>query len=117
MSEINFPSANAPDILRAAQKDEHYLKFLRNEFLEHAKSFFGARFQMKYTLPLIYVSDLIYHSVTTLQGSQTLGEEYADIIAVYNNVKPTFTVLIINIEKIHSCILLFVCSSRFRFHF
>lgn len=39
-------------------------------------------------------SDFIYYLATTLAGSQTLGEEYADITTVHHLVKPSLKVFL-----------------------
>lgn len=35
-------------------------------------------------------ADLVYHSLTTASGNQTLGEEYCDIIQVDGTIKSLF---------------------------
>jgi hypothetical protein len=37
----SFPSANAPDVLRAAQKDTFYSSQLKDSVMQVASSFFG----------------------------------------------------------------------------
>jgi peroxin-10 len=82
-----FPPATPADILRATQKDEYYLSLLRRAISDNFKMYFGTRVHVQFATRLKYLADLLYFSLTTLTGSQTLGEEYSDILLVERNKK------------------------------
>lgn len=77
-----FPYAAASDILRSNQKDEYYLQHFQNMLNEVTTAILGSRLQMKYSSALNYLTKIVYLGSTTLSSSQTLGEEYADLIPV-----------------------------------
>jgi peroxin-10 len=82
-----FPPATPADILRATQKDEYYLQFIRRTLSDNFKIYFGTRVHVQFASRLKYLAELLYFSLTTLTGSQTLGEEYSDILLVQKNRK------------------------------
>jgi peroxin-10 len=84
---VVFPYGTPADILRASQKDEYYLENLRRSVLDIFKLYFGDRIQMQYSRFLSSGADLLYFGLMAAAGSQTLGEEYADILLVHKNKK------------------------------
>ncbi|XP_064642930.1 peroxisome biogenesis factor 10-like [Lineus longissimus] len=74
--------AGQVEIVRAHQKDDYYLASLRSRLTDVAQSLFGARFWVRWNKELTLVADVGYFTLTTLAGSQTLGEEYVNILQV-----------------------------------
>jgi len=70
------------EILRAHQKDEQYLLYLRREVHEVARRYLGLRNWIKYEDVIDAASNFLYYAVTTVSGLQTLGEEYVSLIQV-----------------------------------
>ncbi|KPV76952.1 uncharacterized protein RHOBADRAFT_12226, partial [Rhodotorula graminis WP1] len=66
--------------VRANQKDLYYLSQLAERIEDVARSFLGTRWLQKWGKELSQGSRLAYFGLTTLLGSQTLGEEYCDIM-------------------------------------
>eukprot|EP00002_Diphylleia_rotans_P011885 TRINITY_DN2338_c0_g1_i18.p1 TRINITY_DN2338_c0_g1~~TRINITY_DN2338_c0_g1_i18.p1 ORF type:complete len:316 (+),score=50.81 TRINITY_DN2338_c0_g1_i18:51-998(+) len=84
-SATMFAQAAQPNILRAAEKDMFYILGLHKAVVDLAKRLLGAsgahhyqRFQHEVKAGV----DLLYYGLTTMRGSQTLGEEYCDIVQV-----------------------------------
>ncbi|KAI9355305.1 Pex12 amino terminal region-domain-containing protein [Zopfochytrium polystomum] len=77
-----FPAAAQPDIVRAHQKDEFYRHQVFDALQSLARSFFGTRWLVAHQKELRLGADAAFLGLTTLAGSQTLGEEYCDIIQV-----------------------------------
>ncbi|GAA6063345.1 hypothetical protein JCM10212_004366 [Sporobolomyces blumeae] len=75
-----FANAAQPEIVRANQKDLYYLGSLMEQVEDVARSFLGTRWLQKWSKELHHGSRLAYFALTTLLGSQTLGEEYCDIL-------------------------------------
>ncbi|KAI8375720.1 Pex12 amino terminal region-domain-containing protein [Choanephora cucurbitarum] len=80
--QLDFPFAAQPDIIRANQKDVYYQSILQEQMTRVAQQFLGARRQHALQKEIIAFSDLCYHGLTTLLGTQTLGEEYCDIVQI-----------------------------------
>ncbi|CEP19419.1 hypothetical protein [Parasitella parasitica] len=87
---LNFPYGAQPDIIRANQKDVYYQAILQEQMTRVAQQFLGARRQHVWQKEINTVSDICYYGLTTLLGTQTLGEEYCDIVQVnsYNQTYP-----------------------------
>ncbi|BGP29506.1 peroxisome bioproteinsis factor 10 [Rhodotorula toruloides] len=79
-----FASAAQPEIVRANQKDLYYLSQLSERIEDVARSFLGTRWLQTWSKELHHGSRLAYFGLTTLLGSQTLGEEYCDIMQYQN---------------------------------
>ncbi|GAA5955561.1 hypothetical protein JCM3765_006814 [Sporobolomyces pararoseus] len=75
-----FANAAQPEIVRANQKDLYYLSQLSEQVEDVARSLLGTRWLQKWSKELHHGSRLAYFGLTTLLGSQTLGEEYCDIL-------------------------------------
>ncbi|KAK4703638.1 peroxin-10, partial [Phenoliferia sp. Uapishka_3] len=75
-----FASAAQPEIVRANQKDLYYLGQLTERFEDVSRSLLGTRWLQTWSKELGQGSRLAYFGLTTLLGSQTLGEEYCDIM-------------------------------------
>ncbi|KAI8993237.1 Pex12 amino terminal region-domain-containing protein [Pilobolus umbonatus] len=81
-STLQFPYGAQPDIIRANQKDVYYLTILQQQMSSVIQQFFGSRFQHIWQREINTLSDVCYHGLTTLLGTQTLGEEYCDIVQI-----------------------------------
>ncbi|KAF8424530.1 Pex12 amino terminal region-domain-containing protein [Tirmania nivea] len=77
-----FPWAAAPDIIRATQKDAYYQSVLLDRLSELLRKLYGARLLHSQSSEIRALADLLYHSLTTLRGARTLGEEYCDIVHI-----------------------------------
>ncbi|KAF9945927.1 peroxisome biogenesis factor 10 [Mortierella alpina] len=86
---LSLPSASQPDIIRANQKDSYYQQILKDQVKDAFREIFGSRTQHMYQTEVEVFSDLCYYSLTTLLGTQTLGEEYCDIMQI-NSSTGTF---------------------------
>ncbi|KAK9894221.1 hypothetical protein P389DRAFT_184403 [Cystobasidium minutum MCA 4210] len=75
-----FPSGAQPEIIRASQKDLFYLGQLTDQLQEVLRGIFGSRWLQAWIDEIGIASGLAYYGLTTLLGSQTLGEEYVDIL-------------------------------------
>ena len=81
-------------IVRANQKDVYYQAILQEQMTRVAQQFLGARRQHVWQKEINTVSDICYYGLTTLLGTQTLGEEYCDIVQInqYNQTYPGLVV-------------------------
>ncbi|PLW07020.1 hypothetical protein PCANC_25540 [Puccinia coronata f. sp. avenae] len=79
-SKLSFPFAAQPEIIRADQKDAYYIGYLQDQIEPLIRAVKGSRWVNNNFTRLQEISKLIYLSLTTLPGSQTLGEEYCDIV-------------------------------------
>lgn len=78
MSRFSFPRAAQPEIVRAFQKDVYYRDLLQNQLKDVIRSLFGTRFLHSRTELIGLIGSLTYYSLSSLGGSQTLGEEYVN---------------------------------------
>lgn len=76
---LDFPFANAPDIIRANQKDTYVEVQLRDGIRELVQWFKGVRFLNSLGPEIDAASTFTYLALTTLVGARTLGEEYTDL--------------------------------------
>ncbi|XP_051027651.1 peroxisome biogenesis factor 10 [Acomys russatus] len=74
--------AGAPEVIRAAQKDEYYLGGLRSAAGGALHSLAGAKKWLEWRKEIELLSDIAYFGLTTIAGYQTLGEEYVGIVQV-----------------------------------
>ncbi|XP_028921260.1 peroxisome biogenesis factor 10 isoform X1 [Ornithorhynchus anatinus] len=74
--------ASPPQVVRAAQKDDYYRAELRSAAGSALHSLLGAKKWLEWRKEVELLTDLAYFSLTTLSGSQTLGEEYVNIVQV-----------------------------------
>ncbi|KAK5657069.1 hypothetical protein OQA88_3596 [Cercophora sp. LCS_1] len=77
-----YPYATAPDIIRAHQKDAYFEGVLTSQITDLHRRLRGARSAHAWSTELTTLASLLYHSLTTLLGNRTLGEEYCDLIQV-----------------------------------
>ncbi|RIA93300.1 Pex12 amino terminal region-domain-containing protein [Glomus cerebriforme] len=84
---ISFPYAAQPDIIRANQKDVYYQQVLGEQVTNVFRTFFGTRIQHQYQKEVNVISDMFYFCLTTLLGTQTLGEEYCDIMQISESTR------------------------------
>ncbi|GAQ83940.1 peroxin 10 [Klebsormidium nitens] len=79
----SFPPAAQPEVMRAAEKDEQYLKHVSDTCYDIARRYLGARRAAEYQNETRLAGRLLYYLLTTGTGIQTLGEEYCDIRQVF----------------------------------
>ncbi|KAI8887736.1 hypothetical protein K501DRAFT_330357 [Backusella circina FSU 941] len=79
---LDFPFGAQPDIIRANQKDVYYQTILQEQMTRVCQQFLGARRQHLWQKEINTFSDVCYYGLTTLLGTQTLGEEYCDIVQI-----------------------------------
>ncbi|KAI9012513.1 Pex12 amino terminal region-domain-containing protein [Phycomyces nitens] len=79
---MDFPRGAQPDIIRANQKDVYYQTILQDQMKSACQQFFGSRIQHQWQKEINALADFSYHGLTTLLGTQTLGEEYCDLVQV-----------------------------------
>ncbi|GAA6038553.1 hypothetical protein JCM8097_004627 [Rhodosporidiobolus ruineniae] len=75
-----FANAAQAEIVRANQKDLYYLAQLSERIEDVSRSLLGTRWLQRWSKELEQGSKIAYFGLTTLLGSQTLGEEYCDIM-------------------------------------
>ncbi|KAI8075304.1 Pex12 amino terminal region-domain-containing protein [Gongronella butleri] len=87
---LNLPFGAQPDIIRANQKDVYYQSILQEQMSTVCQQFLGSRRQHMWQKEINTFSDLCYYGLTTLLGTQTLGEEYCDLVQLnqYASVFP-----------------------------
>ncbi|KAL0095042.1 Pex12 amino terminal region-domain-containing protein [Phycomyces blakesleeanus] len=79
---MEFPRGAQPDISKANQKDVYYQTILQEQMKSACQQFFGSRRQHQWQKEINAFADFSYHGLTTLLGTQTLGEEYCDLVQV-----------------------------------
>ncbi|TPX35313.1 hypothetical protein SmJEL517_g02310 [Synchytrium microbalum] len=79
---VAFPFGGQPDIIRANQKDMMSILSLKEQFHSICRTWLGIRTHMKYQTEVSLLADFCYYALTTLSGTQTLGEEYCDIMQI-----------------------------------
>lgn len=77
-----YPRASQPEIMRAADKDEHYASHLCHACHDAFRHAFGTRLAVAYENETRLAGCVLYYLLTTGSGLQTLGEEYCDIAQV-----------------------------------
>ncbi|PKA47162.1 Peroxisome biogenesis factor 10 [Apostasia shenzhenica] len=84
-SEQRFPPAAQPEIMRAAEKDDHYAAYVHDACRDAMRHLFGTRVVVAYQSEIKLLGQTLYYLLTTGAGQQTLGEEYCDISQVANS--------------------------------
>lgn len=88
LAALRFPAAPQPDVVRAAQKDEYYRRWLSDASFEVASRVLGAGRAVGH-LPLLRVAaDVAYYALTSLRGVPTVGEEYCDLTRLRGDAPP-----------------------------
>jgi len=82
-----FVEANPPQILRAAEKDDSFIDYIRNEVAEIIQRVFGNQTWLQIQVLSDIGCILLYYSLTTLVDSQTLGEEYVGLLQVDSTLR------------------------------
>ena len=81
-SDLQYPYASAPDIIRSNQKDVYFQGILLEQLSSIIRKLYGARFIHTYTSEARTFAELLYFGCTTFIGNRTLGEEYCDVLQV-----------------------------------
>lgn len=68
-SNLFFPFAPQPDILRATQKDEFYKRVLYERFFDLVQDFLGPRVALNVQDEVKLASDVSYYGLTQLLGT------------------------------------------------
>lgn len=82
-----FQPAGAAEILRSSQKDEEYMQIFRHLIADIFQSTIGIPHRVKWQNFINTFSDLLFYTLTTLSGFQTLGEEYVNVLQVDSSLK------------------------------
>jgi len=77
-----FPLAASPDMVRAVQKDESCLYSLSDMLREASTEVLGSMTTHRWSAEIEMLARAAYYGATSLQGKQTLGEEYCDLMQV-----------------------------------
>ena len=80
--ELSFPPAAQPHLVRAVQKDAHYLAQLQAAAHDVARSVLGVRALHRHAALVAAVAQCAYFLTATAGGAQTLGEEYVNAVMV-----------------------------------
>ncbi|XP_039145266.1 peroxisome biogenesis factor 10 [Dioscorea cayenensis subsp. rotundata] len=91
VAERSFPPAAQPEIMRAAEKDDHYASYVHDACRDAIRHLFGTRAAVAYQSEIKLLGQALYYMLTTGSGQQTLGEEYCDIsqVATSYGLPPT----------------------------
>lgn len=79
----NIPTQSS--ILRSVQKDQLYTNWFKNENNLLFQKILGPRKWIQWKQEIDALSDFVYYASTTLNGLQTLGEEYVRIVQIQGN--------------------------------
>lgn len=85
IKELQNTNMNSP--VRAHQKDSYFESVMRSKLLEVTQIFTGQRYVHTHPEELTVAAKALYFAITTLTGSRTLGEEYADLFYVTRSGK------------------------------
>eukprot|EP01132_Coremiostelium_polycephalum_P000680 gene680-841_t len=105
-----YPSyADQPDIVRASQKDEYYKRIFEEQCFEVLTRLKGARFMMSKQSESKLLANSCFYFLTTLLGSQTLGEEYCNLRQIKDNSFsiPNIFDLYPKLERLHLALFYF----------
>ena len=83
-----FPYAPAPDIIRAHQKDSYFHTHLSTSLISLHRRIISARSAHEHTPTIRALSHALYLTLTTLLTARTLGEEYVDVVQLYDSGGP-----------------------------
>ncbi|KAI8854402.1 Pex12 amino terminal region-domain-containing protein [Chytridium lagenaria] len=86
--QTNFPLASQPDIIRAVHKDASYQILLNKQLQRVVEFLFGVRRRLVWEKETTMLAGLLYFSLTTGFGHQTLGEEYCDLVLAGPEYRP-----------------------------
>ena len=75
-----FPHAPGADVVRSVQRDGFALDDLRAQVARAAEVLIGPRLATRFEGLLGTLSDVLYYCVTTVAGTQTVGEEYGELV-------------------------------------
>ncbi|XP_057849089.1 peroxisome biogenesis factor 10 isoform X2 [Cryptomeria japonica] len=86
-----FSPAAQAEMMRAAEKDDHYASYVYNACHDAFRHLFGTRLAVAYQNEIKLAGQMLYYLLTTGSGLQTLGEEYCDLCQVTSSsgVPPT----------------------------
>ena len=79
-----FPPAPGEDVVRSVQRDAFAMHDLRESVKGAATVLLGPRRATQFADRIGWFADLLYYCVTTLAGTQTIGEEYGELIQYSN---------------------------------
>eukprot|EP01018_Ginkgo_biloba_P005322 Gb_11591 [translate_table: standard] len=74
-----FSPAAQPEVMRAAEKDDHYASYVYDACHDAFRHVFGTRLAVAFQNETKLVGQMLYYLLTTGSGLQTLGEEYCDV--------------------------------------
>ncbi|KAJ2493484.1 peroxisome biogenesis factor 10 [Coemansia sp. RSA 2050] len=81
-SKFAFPFSGQPDIVRSTQKDLFYQQRLQSQLADVVQQAKGTRYYAAHQTEVEVASKALYYGLTTLTGTQTLGEEYCGILQI-----------------------------------
>lgn len=79
---MSIVDASHQSILKAEEKDNYYIGVLKNHISDIFQRYFGTPLWIKWKKEIEVLAQVLYYSLTTVQGLQTLGEEYVCSIQV-----------------------------------
>lgn len=83
-TKLQLFDAGTPELVRSNQKDLHYNGYLTALLSDMTEPFLPRRYWLIWHRELQLIAELVYYSMTTLKGNQTLGEEYCNMVQVTN---------------------------------
>lgn len=82
MSQFQLFAAGAPELVRSNQKDRFYVEHIHTLLSDVSRHLLPLRWWLNWQRELQLAAELTYYGLTTVLGSQTLGEEYCNTIQV-----------------------------------
>ena len=85
MSNLRLYPAGAPELVRSSQKDRFYSSYTSAVLSDVTYQFLPQRYWLRWQREIQLVAELVYYTLTTARGNQTLGEEYCNTIQVVSS--------------------------------
>lgn len=89
--KLEFYPAGTPELVRSNQKDLHYRDYVTSLLSDLTEPLLPRRYWLLYQRELQLLAELLYYSLTTLNGNQTLGEEYCNIVQTNGPAIPSIS--------------------------
>ena len=89
--------AGTPELVRSNQKDLYYRGYITSLLSDLTEPLLPRRYWLLYQRELQLLAELLYYSLTTLNGNQTLGEEYCNIVQTNGPAVPSLSRRIVSV--------------------
>ncbi len=82
MPRLQLSPAGAPELVRSNQKDRFYSGYIHSLISSISQQALPLRYWLCWERELQLIAEVVYYGLTTVYGSQTLGEEYCNAVQV-----------------------------------